>query len=326
MKESFIKDRFTIRLFDQDEDLLKLLHLRIEIEATDQAGNDTSEAAVRASLNWPGHDPTRDRWVIEAPGNPEILIGYAWVRAQSRERTILYVAIHPDWRRRRLGSVLLDHALLRAREHGATHATTAAEVRNRVANIFLCHHDFQRVGNNRFFYAPADIPLAEPSWPAGYAMRSYAEVQDLSALVEVFNRSYSDMWGHRENAKGAMNEEYLAEAMETYPEWYIPEGIFIAFAPDGGIAGVCKALLHAKTEEQSKESRKIVDSPGVVPEHRSQKLQHPLTLTAMHWLRTHGPGPIELHTYGDKEETVEIYRELGFVLEEHYKEYRRDLN
>lgn len=326
MKESSIKDRFTIRLFDQDEDLLRLVHLRSEIEATDQAGNDPSEAAVRASMNWPGHDPTRDRWVVEAPGNPESLIGYAWVRAQSRERTILYVAIHPDWRRRRLGSALLGHALVRAREHGATHATAAAEVRNSVANMFLRHHGFQHVGDNRFFCAPAGIPLAEPSWPAGYTVRSYAEVQDLATLVEAFNRSYSDMWGHRENTNGAMNEKYLAKAMEQYPEWYIPEGTFIAFAPNGGVAGVCKVVLGTETAGQSEEPRKIVDSPGVVPEHRDQKLQHSLTLTAMHWLRTYGPGPIELHTYGDKEETVEIYRDLGFVLEEHYKEYCRGLN
>lgn len=326
MQRNSIKGQPVIRLFKQDKDLPGLIHLRVEIEASDQAGNDTSEAAALATLNWPGHDPTQDRWVVETLDNPDQLIGYAWVRAQSEERTIIYVAIHPDWRRRGLGSALLDRALTRAHEHGATHVTAAADVKNRKADAFLRHNGFWPVGNNRLFCAPAGIPLTEPSWPAGYTVRSYAKVQDLSTLVEVFNRSYGDMWGHRENTKGAMNEEYLAESMEKYPEWYIPEGLFIAFAPDGGVAGVCKALLNNETKGQSEEPRKIVDSPGVVPEHRGQKLQHPLTLTAMHWLRIHGPGPIELHTYGDKEETVEIYRELGFVLEEHYKEYRRDLN
>jgi mycothiol synthase len=320
------KDQLITRLFRQDEDLPRLIHLRAEIEAAEKAGNDISEAAARATLNWPGHDPTQDRWVAETPDNPDWLIGHAWVRAQSKERTIIYAATHPDWRRRGVGSALLERALARAHEHGATHVTAAADVKNREADAFLCHNGFWPVGNNRFFCASAGIPLAEPNWPAGYAVRSYAEVQDLSTLVEVFNRSYNDMWGHRENTKGAMTEEYLAESMAKYPEWYIPEGIFIAFAPDGDVAGVCKALLGTGVEEPGEESRKIVDSPGVVPEHRDQKLQRPLTLTAMHWLRAHGPGPIELHTYGDKEKTVEIYRELGFVLEEHYKEYRRDLN
>ena len=134
------------------------------------------------------------------------------------------------------------------------------------------------------------------------------------------------MWGHRENTKGAMNEDYLAEAMQKYPEWYVPEGLFIAFASDGDVAGVCKAVFGAEVKGQGKECRKIVDSPGVVLEHRKYELQRPLTLIAMHWLRAHGSGPIELHSYGDKEETVEIYREFGFILEEHYIEYRRDLN
>lgn len=326
MNENSTVNQPIIRLFRRDEDLSRLIRLRAEIETVDQAGNDTSEEAARATLNWPGHDPTQDRWIVEFPDNPDRLMGHAWVRAQSKERTIIYAAVHPDWRRRGLGGALLDRALSRAHEHGATHVTAAADMNNKQADTFLCHNGFELVGNNRFFYAPAGVLLAEPSWPTGYTVRSYGEVEDLSTLVEVFNRSYSDMWGHRENTEGAMNEEYLTESMEKYPEWYIPEGIFIAFAPDGDVAGVCKALLDAENEGPDEEPRKIVDSPGVVPEHRDQNLQHPLTLTAMHWLRTYGRGPIELHTYGDKEETVEIYRELGFILEEHYREYRRYLD
>jgi mycothiol synthase len=322
-----MEDQLVIRLFRQDEDLPRLIRLRVEIEASDQAGNDTSEAAARATLNWPGHDPTQDRWVVEPLDNPDQLMGHAWVRAQSKERTIIYVAIHPDWRRRGLGSALLDRALARAHEHGATHVTAAADVKNRKADAFLRHNDFWPVGNNRFMRAPAAISPAEPSWPAGYTVRNYAEVQDLSTLVEVFNRSYSDMWGHRENTKGAMNEDYLAEAMQKYPEWYIPEGLFIAFAPDGDVAGVCKSVFGAEVKGLGEERRKIVDSPGVVLEHRKYELQRPLTLTAMHWLRAYGVStPIELHSYGDREEAVEIYREIGFILEEHYAEYRRDLN
>jgi mycothiol synthase len=262
VQRNSVEDQFAIHLFRQDEDLLQLVRLRIEIEAVDQVGNDTSEEALRTSMNWPGHNPARDRWVVEALDNPDKLIGYAWIRAQSGERTILYVAIHPEWRQRGLGSALLDHALTRAREHGATHVTAAANVRNTAADAFLCHHGFYPAGNNRFMRAPTAISLAEPSWPAGYTVRSYAEVQDLSTLVEVFNRSYSDMWGHRENTKGAMNEDYLAEAMQKYPEWYVPEGLFIAFASDGDVAGVCKAVFGAEVKGQGKECRKIVDSPG----------------------------------------------------------------
>lgn len=157
-------------------------------------------------------------------------------------------------------------------------------------------------------------------------MRNYAEVQDLSTLVEALNRCYGDMWGHLENTKGAMNEGYLAENMNKYPHHYDPEGIFVAFAPDGDVAGVCVAILGAKVEGQDEEQEKIVDSPGVVPEHRHMRLQRPLTLTALHWLRSQGPGSIKLESYGDGEKAVDIYRELGFALEVHYLEYCRHLS
>jgi ribosomal protein S18 acetylase RimI-like enzyme len=324
MKPKPVEDKYVIRLFQRDKDFAGLVQLRMDIEAVDQAGNELDEAAVIETLNWPGHDPQKDRWVIESPENPAKLVGHAWARMQSQERTIVYVAIHPEWRRNGLGSVLLDRALIRAREQGAKHVTAAVDIKNNGAREFLLHHGFNQAGDNRFMQAPAGIPLAEPHWPTGYTVRNYAEVRDLSTLVKAFARSYGDMWGHRENTRGAMNEDYLAKRMEQSPERYIPEGIFIAFGPDGEIAGVCMGILGAKAEGDNEVQTKTVDAPGVIPEHRHLRLQRPLALTAMRWLQGYGPGPIDLESYGDKEEAIEIYREIGFVLQEHYTEYRRD--
>ena len=321
-----IEDQYAVRPFIQGRDLAGLVQLRIDIENFDHAGNDLSEAAVIETLNWPGHDPQKDRWVIEKPGGHGELFGHAWARAQSPERTVVYVAIHPDWRRKGLGSTLLERMLTRAVEMGATHVTAAADIKNKGADAFLLRNGFQHAGNNRFMRAPAGIPLSEPHWPDGYTVRSYTEVQNLSTLVEAFNRCYGDMWGHRENTKGAMNEEYLAERMKKNPQHYNPDGLLIVFAPDGEVAGVCVAVLGSKVDGQGDDRVMIVDSPGVVPEHRQLGLQRPLTLTAMRWLRSHSPGPIDLESYGDGEDAVRIYKDLGFVLEEHYLEYCRNLS
>jgi len=326
MQSKPVEDQYVIRLFRWDKDLPGLVQLRIDIEAIDKAGNNLDESAVIETLNWAGHDPEQDRWIVEAPENPTKLVGHCWTRIQSQERTVIYVAIHPEWRRNGLGSALLDCALARAREHSANHVTVAVDVKNKGAVEFLHRHGFQPAGHNRFMCAPADTPLLEPRWPTGYTVRNYAEVQVLSTLVEALNRSYGDMWGHLENTKGAMNEGYLAENMNKYPHHYDPEGIFLAFAPDGDVAGVCVAILGAKVEGQDKEQEKIVDSPGVVPEHRHMRLQRPLTLTAMHWLQSHGSGPINLESYGDGEDVVEVYRKVGFILQEHYVEYCRYLS
>lgn len=326
MKSKPIGNQYVIRLFERDKDLAGLVQLRFDIEVIDHAGNDLDETAVIETLNWPGHDPEQDRWVVEAPENPAKLVGHAYMRIQSQERTAIYVAIHPSWRRNGLGSALLDRARARAREHGANHATVAVEVKNWGAKEFLRRHGFRHAGDNRFMRAPAGIPLSEPCWPAGYSVRTYAEVQDLATLVEAFNRCYGDMWGHLENTQGAMNEDYLAENMNKYPQHYNPEGIFMAFAPDGHVAGVCVAILGPKPKGPDNEREKVVDSPGVAPEHRHLGLQRPLTLTTMHWLRGDGPSSINLESYGDGEQAIEIYRECGFALERHYLEYCKHLS
>lgn len=111
--------------------------------------------------------------------------------------------------------------------------------------------------------------------------------------------------------------------MNEYLDYFIPEGTFIVFAPDGSLAGLCHGRLERENLQTIREPRKIVDSPGVVPEHRHLRLQRPLTLTTMHWLRQYGEGPIELDTFGDEEVTAEIYYEIGFTLEDknHSVEY-----
>jgi mycothiol synthase len=318
-----LKTMHSLRLFQKDRDLAGLVRLRRVIEDFDHAGNDVNEGALIETLNWPGHDPEKDRWVIEKSDDPGELLGHAWARAQSPERTVVYVAIHPNWRRKGLGSLLLERALTRAVEMGATHVTAAAEIQNKAADGFLLRNGFRQAGNNRFMRAPADIPLSDPIWPDGYSVRSFAEVKNLSTLVEAFNRCYGDMWGHRENTKGAMNVDYLAERMKKNPQHYHPDGLLIAFAPDGDIAGVCVAVLGPLIEGQGNTREMIVDSPGVVPELRHLKLQRPLTQTAMRWLRRQASGPMDLESYGDREEAVNIYKKLGFELQEHYIEYCR---
>ncbi|MEZ4736788.1 MAG: GNAT family N-acetyltransferase [Caldilineaceae bacterium] len=316
-----------IRLLNPEKDFAALLALRRELEALEPTDGDTSEAGLRATFKWRNHDPAQDRWVATAPDEPDNFIAYAWVYAQSHERVVTLVRVHPAWRRQGLGSDLLAHTLERARQYGATHVTGACWQTAPEAHQFLTHHDFAPVGHNRFFHAPPDVPLPDPVWPDGYTVRNFAEVQDLALLVKVCNRAYHDMWGHAENVPGAVDEERLAEGMRNSPAHYNPESMFIAFAPDGDVAGICFGRIYGDENNDPTTGRpkQVVDSPGVVPEHRHMELQRPLTLTAMHWLRaTAGVGPIQLHTYGDQEIAVAIYHALGFVLDpnSHLIEYR----
>ena len=306
---------------DSDADLFRLLKLYNEVEAYDRDPNPSTEADLRAQLKWQGHDPAHDRWVVESPDDPDRLIGYGRVFAQSPERTVIWVLVHSAWRRQKIGTLLLQRALERAREQGATHVTSTTIAEDVIGTAFLTCNHFSAAGDNWSLLAPQDLSSEAPCWPEGYTVRTYAQVQHLPTLVEVLNRCYRDMWGHRENTPGAVNEQYLSQAMIRHPEIYIPEGMFIIFAPDGSVAGFCRAEFEAYDAKKLK----IVDGPGVVPEHRPQGLWRPLVLTAMQWLNRQQAGPVTLYAWGDSAKTIEIYQELGFTLQEHWIEYKREL-
>lgn len=316
-----------IRLFDPEVDFDGLLQFRRDLEAIEPTGNDVSRQGLQDTLEWRGHDPTKDRWLVHEPGNTEQLIAYAWVFAQSTLRTIAFIAVHPAWRRRGIGAMLMPKLLNRAKEHGANHVVGGRRATQHASHDFLASQGFEPVGNNRFFKSAAEISLPKPAWPEGFYVKSFAEVNDLALLAEATNRCYRDMWGHAENDPHAVDAKRMADGFRDSPEHFNRQSIFIAFTPDDEIAGVCfgKTFNHPEDEADSGRPRKVVDSPGVVPALRQLELQRPLVLTTMHWLQNNvGEGPIDLWTFGDSEEAAELYMDLGFTLDpvDHLIEYR----
>ncbi len=308
----------TIRLFRPDADVPPLVVLLATIAAGDKTGATVDEATVRSQLAWLGHDPTRDRWVAEAPGDGSQLIGHAWVFAQSPQRSILYAAVAPAWRRQGIGSALLAHALPRARENRASQIVSATRAGRAASDAFLRRHGFLPAGHARTFTAPTTLPRPEPAWPPGYTLRTLAEVGDLALWAEACNRCYGDMWGHRENTEPATAEHH-AELMRLYPSYFDPAGIFLLFAPDASLAGICSGRVEGG--EAGEATIRVIDSPGVAPSHRHLGLQRPLVLACLRWLSDLGSGDYRLETWGDSEEAVAIYRDLGFTVDDDTVEY-----
>lgn len=314
---------FLIRPFDRATDIPAFVRLRREIEEADHAGNDVSEKAALSTLAWPGHDPSLDRWTAWIEEDPVCMAGYAFTWAQSPERSIVYASVRPGLRRRGIGSRLMEAALMRSIEVGSAHATSAVEASNEAGASFLSGRGFSAAGENRFLKAGADIGTPEPVWPAGFTVRDFASVGDLHVLAEALNGCYGDMWGHTENTPGVVDADYLERELETRPEFHDPCGIFLAFGPEGDVAGIVAALRRPSGD--GREPDLVIDSPGVVPRHRSLGLQRQLTLTAMRWLRDGCPAPVSLETFGDSPEAFAIYAGLGFGIEARFIDYCRKL-
>ncbi len=297
---------YQIHSLDPDHDYPALSVLCTEIEAADQLGLATSEASLKAA------GPERRRWVAECTDAPGQFLAHGWLQPQSPSRWYVFVAVHPKLRRQGLGSDMFGHLLGYGKEMNAQELAASIRSDFLPGAAFLQHHGFRAMGHSRFMKATPALQQDPPLWPAGFTVRSLAELQDLQVLVDAHNLCYASHWGHYENST-KLTVDKLQEWMQEYPDGFIPEGIFILFSPDGEIAGVTYGRLAAGNDTGSPKTR-IVDSPGVTPAFRQLDLLRPLTLLTLEWLRNQGDGPIELQCWGEEEETIEIYKSLGFTL------------
>lgn len=313
---------FAVRHFNMGADLIPLVNLRNAI-----ADKETEPITVdqqRAELNEPNQTPEKDRWVAAESGNPGNLVGQSFGYHTVPERYLAWVEVHPHWRRQGVGRALFAHVVERAQTVGATHILIYAKADDKAAHAFLEHNGLRAKSDGWFMHAPANLSIATPQWPAGYSVRSFAEVQDLAILWQVCYGSYGDMWGHGENS--LINRAKPPEA--TIIQWlsgWEPKGenIILLFDPNNEVAGICRGFVGDATADQAAIGQ--VDGPGVVSKHRHLGLQKPLALTMMHWLRARGQAAFELSSFGDSAATIDLYRAIGFTLDMHLIAFHLDI-
>lgn len=93
-------------------------------------------------------------WVAQVG---ERVVGYAVVWYLFREAELGNLAVAPGWRRRGLGTQLLDWALQKARERGTERIFLEVRVGNRTAQQLYERYGFSQVGLRRRYYrAPVE--------------------------------------------------------------------------------------------------------------------------------------------------------------------------
>lgn len=298
-------DQLIFRPFSPEDDIHRLLRLRRAVEAEDHEGADNTEENLRAQLALPGHDPARDRIVALAPADPETLVGYNLVWLPPGEDTAqVNVIVHPAWRRQGIGRLLLEKALAHLRQLGAAQVVMYAHQAHPASGAFLRAHGFQAAGAYTEMRAPAGGRLPPVVWPYGYQVRPYAEVNNLAILTQAFNECYQDLPGHHQVSQEQM-AGYLAE--------FDPQGLFLVFSEKNRPVGVSRTELSAERSAKNGAPTGYIDSPGIYSPHRRLDLYRALLLTGMKWLQSQGVSLIELESWGDKQEVLRSYFDLGFT-------------
>ena len=299
-----LNNAFIYYPFSVERDFAALVSLLHTIELIDQSGVDVSEAALREQLTWIGHNPALDRWVAYLPDNTA-LVGYGAIfNVSDGNAADLYIAVHPEWRQRGIGHELLSRLLARAHEVGAKDVRAYANIQHSGANAFLRTHSFEPVATYVRMAASGLLEFPLPDIPAGFAIHSYDQIQQEDLFMEAVNRGYAGLWGHLQ-----LSHEELITWLPQLP----PEGIFLLFAPNGSIAGICRAEISAHLTTLRGIVTGLIDAPGIVSIYRNANLYLPLLLTTLHWLVSQSPASIELEAWGEAPDILAQYRALGFI-------------
>lgn len=305
------------RRLDLQRDLTALVNLFHEIEQTDQTGEQLTEAALREQLTWSGQDPALNNWVA-ALSDGTSLIGYGLIQKTLIDANAdIYITVRPSWRRQGIGGQLFARLLERASELNAQALRTYVPVQHEAASLFVRQQGFEPVSTSTRLSLIGKQSFPAPVLPQGFTVQSYDQIERVDLYTEALNRCYEGYWGHLR-----CTEEEVTQFLPAFNH----AGIFLFFAPDGTIAGTCRANLSERLTEERKAPVGLIDAPGIVTQYREANLSLALLLTAIHWLLPQDPEILEIESWGESPDTLEHYRSLGFSTAKEEISYRRSLN
>ena len=297
-------------------DLTALVGLLRDVEQADQTGEQVTEAALREQLTWSGQDPALNNWVVAFPDSAA-LVGYGMIqKAATDPNADLSIAVHPSWRRQGIGHQLFAHLLTRASELEARALRAYVPVQNEGAHLFVCAQGFAPVSTFTRLSLTGMPPFPAPVLPQGFTTRSYDQIERVDLYTEALNRGYEGYWGHLHSTK---------EEVARFLLHLNHAGIFLLFAPDGTLAGTCRADLSEPHTREHGTPTALIDAPGIVAGYREANLALPLLLTAIHWLLPQHPHTLELEAWGEAPGRLALYRALGFTVTKEELSYRRNL-
>jgi ribosomal protein S18 acetylase RimI-like enzyme len=323
--------RIDYRRLDLQQDLTAVVNLMGEVERVDSTGDSVTEETLCEQLTWTGQDPAPNNWVATA-ANDTLLVGYGMIQKSANDPNAdVFVAVHPTWRRRSVGTQLFTYLLARASELEARALRAYVPVSNKASARFVqalgsfepvstftrMTLDLRGPSSASGGAAPslpgADPGRALPDLPDGFAIRTYDRIEEVEQYTEVLIQSYDGYWGHLHVTRDEV-ARYLRQLDHS--------GIFMLFDRDGSIAGTGRAELR-EPATQGDAPTALIDAPGIVSRYRHADLALPLVLTAIHWLLPKGPELIDLEAWGEAPAVLARYRELGFAVTKEEISYRR---
>ncbi|GJF07802.1 mycothiol synthase [Pseudonocardia sp. D17] len=246
---------------------------------------------------------------LVATGADGTISGYAQLDSSGGDATSAELVVHPGYRRRGIGTALVEAALAAATgtfdvwahgEQPGAERIAATHGLNAVRELWQMRRELAE-------------PLPPASFPEGVTLRAFDPAHDEAEFLRVNNAAFDwhpeqGGWGHEQVA------EREAEA------WFDPAGFLLA-VEDGRLLGYHWTKVHPAGPAGPAIGEVYV--LGVDPAAHGRGLGGALTIAGLEHLREKGLDAVMLYVEGDNAPAVAVYRKLGFTLWRKHVMYRR---
>ncbi|MFD1151274.1 mycothiol synthase [Saccharothrix hoggarensis] len=226
----------------------------------------------------------------------DVLVGYLHldVFGDSDGNKVAELAVHPEHRRRGVGSALVTAVAERAEplrvwSHGG-HPGAAA---------LAAKLGYRKVRELLRLRRPLDDDLPPSVLPEGVTLRTFVPGRDEAAVVYVNHRAFA--W-HPEQSAMSIEDVRLKEG----EPWFDPAGFLLAVDADERLLGFHWTKKHTTDLGE-------VYVVGVDPDAQGGGLGKALTLAGLAHLRDTGLTEVMLYVESDNAAALAVYGRLGFT-------------
>ncbi len=233
----------------------------------------TARSEVADTFELSNIDHSRDSLLGFAADGTPIAYASVYFHPSRDEKLVTYLggAVHPAWRRRGIGSVLLPWELARGKEQLAetgvdlpTEIKVYSEAKN--ADKIALSEKLGFTIERWFTTMERDMaqPVAHREEPEGITVVQYTPDRALAAL-EARNDAFRDHWGSlpsvEENWRTFVDGEFMRGDLSS-----------LALDSDGKIVAFCLVTVNQDDWESRGKTSAYIDLIGVIREHRGEGL------------------------------------------------------
>jgi mycothiol synthase len=283
----------TCRVYQDESDIQALAGLMNAAASVDGAEYARTVEEVRRMMSAPLFLPEENCFLFEVAGQ---LVAYGRVDLEEGPgNSVFFVrgTVHPDWRRRGIGTRVMERIEQRIQERleeasqQAVYANTWTQLKHedrqalsRKMGYELARYFFDMERTLRKGGSPVEVP--EPVYPAGIVVQSMKERPDLEAVWLAVNESFRDHWGHTDLLLEQW-QHWIAEPAYRSDLW------FIAWDTEHDEpAGVCLTSIEPGHNARVRRQEGWVRVLGVRRPYRKQGLGRALLLSGMKALQEEG--------------------------------------